>query len=612
MTTQTALRIELLPEEKTARFERMLILPPIDGKARERIMEEKIVDASVLFGSRGGFACLPRQCRFHAHNDTRELFVIEEPPSVCNVSWHTDAEPYKQIRSRLLTTPGMSLLWGESTSEFEARIRTQKRFTIALPYIVFVIAFDNGHFGHARLYFRTEALSSIDDGLLVPNLPNRYIETHLLCLTNEAKQLDLSMGLTYADLVERVCDIFWASAWSADWCHEFLNDAERMPDVASPWEWERMTEIDPNFVLSLPWREYDENLRDIVEKDVPSVRTGQIFDVLQQRVLSADHWDHVPAAFAHGDVRVSPSTSVSAGLHILHVDDRVHLDPDAFDECSGGGTFAIKWFGMPEQGSRFVGLDGIDDPILLICAHELAAGVQIVSTVAPDTIELQGIAIEPMTLIRFTDRDEWPSETNCWQHVVAARRDPSGSVLVQLHGRGTFMPISEGDAPYPGVTLAPIEEVDTKGHLVAQQVELGDGTVVHVGDRFFNVHQMVSFKIFALHALRRGEHQRCASTSRNPRKLLESSQGKINEDIVPMPVEPLTTLVVGERTISVGDMVEHIFDRAPITELTPLFPNGIVYALFERTGWFTLMENEKPAQNVRFLPTCQVEEDGSA
>lgn len=102
---------------------------------------------------------LPDDCRMAYTKDKRTVVVIEETPQVRNVMF----------------TEGLL----KTGKEKLAAVKTDQghyRFTLAFPYVYFVLVFDDGNYTYHNIYFRNKALTSTREHIYLAPLPNVFSE----------------------------------------------------------------------------------------------------------------------------------------------------------------------------------------------------------------------------------------------------------------------------------------------------------------------------------------------------------------------------------------------------------------------------------------------------
>ncbi|MFH1430000.1 MAG: hypothetical protein ABIG71_00575 [Candidatus Uhrbacteria bacterium] len=604
-----------LHPNNTAVFSRRLSLI-VDGNPEERELDRKRVAlASFESDGRDVFHILPNRCRGFRMRDGRTIVIVEDQPRTKLVRWLTDGDAYKPMRRRLCGG-GVHRLWDMTPDAFAKHIAAQQEFEIALPYLVWCYQFDGGRFTRALLYYRTAPIRSGRDELLIPNMPNRKRDNHELCITRAVRDVLPMRDLSIAEAIEFVEDEFWGSAWNADWCDEFLVDAERMPEVASPWEWARTTATVPTFPIHAPWRSADTTIEEVIDRLLnDGVRQPDLFARYCDRISVADVWDG-DAAAVHEIIPVSTAKQVVLMHHTIRVGDLVTLTVGRWDECSDGGTFPIEWFGTALKGTRYVKLVGIEDPILLIEHQRVADYASIESGEHEDITSFDGVPITIGTLCCFTDQALWPNRRNdCYYRITEARRDLDGATLVRFdreeHGYGLTV-ISDSEQLFPGVRLLPPEDLDAQGFLSARNYILGDGTELKVGDdiAYHNGRGVSEVRIRAFYGLRTGDQGRSCSTNGGALTLERfdgSPCGNILRGSLRSPVSECT---VGRQTVRINDAVRYDRSTTIVLAFSHAFPDGRQFVHLEGVGWRLFVRDGMLDPHITIIPTINISRGG--
>lgn len=186
---------------------------------------------------------LPEGTRFFRQTDESAVFVIEHKPCVRNLIFKASA-----INAGRLYKP---------------------RFRLALPYLIFipVFKFNPLRFSCMCVAYRTASLTSMDDMLYHPNLPNlgrplpggkdkpegdvRSFAEMVMC---QGYDLDLSGEDSLQGKIQQLMDHFWNSAYSAELTTMWDKMQDRCPQFFKDLNtWEEHSAADPTFVLRIPW-----------------------------------------------------------------------------------------------------------------------------------------------------------------------------------------------------------------------------------------------------------------------------------------------------------------------------------------------------------------------
>lgn len=580
----------VLEPSGSARLEVVRSVPGTDGNApHQRVISTKRTALTALFGDsyRAGPCCLPLRCRFHEIAGAYEVYVIEDEPQVRTLHWRM----WLSAQERALRDAPRRA--GEDAIAFSARVQQQDRFSLALPYVIRIYVFAAHVLDAVYCYYRNEPLRSHRDELFCPNLPNiystpEYTDPYRICLSRDARHCDARTS-SCAEVIAHVESCVWGGVWNTDLLRCFAAMADRVPEFATPWHWEAASRRDPLFVLRVPWQETGQTIASaltrFLRKDV--VRDAERYASLAARIRTAEVWDARAAASARGDERASPSRNAALQTgRALTIGDTLVLAPGAVTALRDGGTYAIEWFGYAAlNGHRLVKLAGVDAPQMLIAGYALATGVTR-GTAHAALPTVGGVTLQSGMRV-CVDANVAAYDVGMRSGIVDdAWRDPDGAVVVQCVGAVTFV-IGHGDALLDGITIEPPEEVDADGGLVQQAVTLGDGTQVHVGDRWWSRSLVGMLTVTKLLPLGR-EGRRCARCDRGVIVNLDDAFGRLHADLVRMPDAPVACAEVRGTTLRVGDVLR--VDGVPrtITALSPCFRDGAQYVQCSGTPWHIL------------------------
>ncbi|HYD93529.1 MAG TPA: hypothetical protein VEB18_03725 [Candidatus Paceibacterota bacterium] len=196
------------------------------------------------FGLTTGTEALPPGTRFlFQRPGHRRHYIIEQAPTV------------RAVR------------FGQSGYESSYRYHS-----LAFPYVVFLVIISENDFEAMYVFFRTKPLSTINDDLYIPALPNLSSSSLGVCTGTMLEGVDQPgpCGLR----VMRAIEAFWNSGFNDHWTHFLRNYNVQEPRLASLAEWERQSKKDPNFVLSVPWIPAGKTLAGHVHHLLQGTETG--------------------------------------------------------------------------------------------------------------------------------------------------------------------------------------------------------------------------------------------------------------------------------------------------------------------------------------------------
>ncbi|MBI4433200.1 hypothetical protein HY632_00350 [Candidatus Uhrbacteria bacterium] len=625
------------------REERTITLHP-DGSAsycNQRILEEpgkapvakpvkrKRVAAEALLPSRGALRVLPLHCALEPVEEGGvTVYVTQESPRTRRVQWETvgdTADSYDAMRRRLRTN-GAHHLWGESASDFAERLRTQREFVLAFPYVVQCYVFVRGWFTGVSSFYRNHPITSETDELYHANFPNQHDGRHewKFCEPKDARTQEYLCGSTNTiEVVRRANAVFWGSVWNGRLPELFLATAKQVPEVASPWEWELLSARDPGAMTRLPWMECAYSVGDFVRRCLATAQerqsTATFFDALVQRVDAADDLDAPPPSVAPL-AKVFPSTAqhLQIGDAVWQVGDAVRVAPSCVPECPAGGEFRIVWFGRKVGKRRHVQLEGVSAPVLLMDERgQCGAGLSHIPVAT--AVPMGEITIAPGMVCRMTDALLWQEWKEREYLVTAARRDAAGYVRVLLrngkHATARECMVGTQDASFSGLQWLPAEDVDASGNLRVREVTLADGTTVRVGDHLLYVRgdQVTWLTIEAVigRGYASGLRRRVRSGG-GGEYCIEGDAGGLSPEWVLLPAALPTSVRVGNRRIVALETKVVVANRMRVvTALAPVTADGRQYVQCDGgVGWVLLATQGSLAKDISFLVRCRLTKRG--
>lgn len=472
-------------EDDTATYERRIVIPRTTAQsATERMVERKRVKAEALLRT-AEQGLLPPRCRMVRTRDEVTVFVCEEPMALHTVSWNLDR--HSQFVRNLFDS-GAHRLFGESPSDFRRRVASQKTFHLAFPYVVKCYRFFGDAFTTLSLWYRREPIVSEDDVLYKTNLPNTG-DNGDVCLTDVAKDLH---GGTFIDMLAKLEAEFWGSGWNADWSETFMEYASAIPELASPWHWERASRRDPTFVMRVPWfhgitvREEVESLLSLnhVDAETPYYHEhgkGGVFSLLERRMeqaLAGRRNGHHRAESRRRAVGTVRTTRIRSGT--LRAGDTLEFTRTFSPDCITGSRRFIEWFAARDP--RLVKLEGVREPLRLIRRGRLVRSVRECASESP-AIVIGGVTLDKGAILLVTDRHAWPEFNGQYQVVARAMQGNTGEIMVHLKNKEDepWKVIGENATLFPGLSLLPAEAQTRDGYLRSRSVTLSCGTVLRVG-----------------------------------------------------------------------------------------------------------------------------------
>lgn len=200
---------------------------------------------------------LPDNCKYIRKIKNQTLIVIEESPKIRTISLSKDIT-YEIEKLKKTGKFEEYNLEDYNTNQFEEN-KQPYQFTLSFPFIVYFIHFNETmNYRDMHLFFRLHPITSLDDYLLKPCLPN-INDTYHVCLNYEYN-LNLK---TISSKVSDIIDTFWFNSFNTDYYH-FINLYENVPQVCDFFTWQHNTKIDPLFIFSTEWKSSKFNINSFI------------------------------------------------------------------------------------------------------------------------------------------------------------------------------------------------------------------------------------------------------------------------------------------------------------------------------------------------------------
>jgi hypothetical protein len=230
LLTETGTTIKGKPERRVERKVNLAKLIEKIGSENKRILS---VETPML----------PTGARFYFKKGQTEVLVIEQSPRTITVS----------------------------VNDKNKRTGTDRRgqYTVAFPYVVFVLFFLETSLINLSVFYRTTPLENISDDLFLTNLPNvsNYSYNGIMC--RACTNLD-GIGKSIAEKAEKAIKRFWESEFNSDlgvYATKVGNKLKKIDKrVSTLKNWEIASALDPFFILSVDWRFSRHTLQKVIEK----------------------------------------------------------------------------------------------------------------------------------------------------------------------------------------------------------------------------------------------------------------------------------------------------------------------------------------------------------
>ena len=186
----------------------------------------------------------PPNCRYYEKYSSGFFVVIEEPPAFRTIT--IDKCMANEIAA--LTSSGNLKKYGYEnwTKEHPSR---PYRFTLALPYVIFCLAFDNKYNCiKGRVFFRTQQISGFSDILLKAPFLN-ISDDQTICFgdrINKGPKRSIYSDVNYT------ISTFWSTEFNPDYIYNYVA-YQNIPGLCDYHTWEYYSNIDPMFIYTADW-----------------------------------------------------------------------------------------------------------------------------------------------------------------------------------------------------------------------------------------------------------------------------------------------------------------------------------------------------------------------
>lgn len=207
---------------------------------RERLIKEVHSRMTMLFNNQDRSSAkeagiLPQGTRFHIQKNDYDFLVVEQSPQTRTVS----------------------------VSNSLSKRDDKNSFNLAFPYVVFLLVFKEERLTGFFVHYRNRPLTSLDDRLCRPNLPN--MDGTNVCLGFNGHNV---IGLVAR--TEEVIGHFWNSQFNRDWRDNYELYSYRDRRLKNFSVWERNSKENPLFVLDVQWEEMF-SLRDMIVRHASNI-----------------------------------------------------------------------------------------------------------------------------------------------------------------------------------------------------------------------------------------------------------------------------------------------------------------------------------------------------
>lgn len=164
---------------------------------------------------------------------------------------------------------GVFVIADDSPQPYGSKVKSVRRW-LSFPYVYMLILFHREFLtDFVQVFYRTAPLKTLNDSLLLCNLPNvsKMGPVPFWFCTQYIGDL---RSFIWPDKIKLIIDHLWKTGfnWSSDH-HEGLSQFTAMKEldkrIASFKNWEKATKVDPNFTLKIKWKSADLTVRKAID-----------------------------------------------------------------------------------------------------------------------------------------------------------------------------------------------------------------------------------------------------------------------------------------------------------------------------------------------------------
>jgi len=269
-----------------------------------------------LFTSEYSNEILPVNTRYHSKDYNGDhIIVVEEPPAIrtikLNLPLLTEAEQL-QSSGKLEKYGFKEFLENSPIPPYNV--------TLSFPYIIYLLKMGPGGLKYLKVYFRLHPLSSIDDYLIIPFLPN--MSNSEVC-TGDIKLDEDPSKLTLSSMVDTYITAWWEYEFNSDLSGNYdLYTKDGPPELNGYLTWAYFTQYDPMFIFGINWILYENTLRDFISKlytSTPENDSSETFNKLTKTLTNSYETTSI-VKFSYTDYLVVGNNN------IISVGDEVEID----------------------------------------------------------------------------------------------------------------------------------------------------------------------------------------------------------------------------------------------------------------------------------------------
>jgi hypothetical protein len=199
---------------------------------------------------------------------TRTVVVVEQKPQVRTVSFTPD----------LLSSQNV-------LKEAHGSTENGYRFSLAFPFVYFVIVFDSGKYAYHEVYFRNKSLTSVREHIYLAPLPNVWNQ-------QDKRQRAMCMGNGFSKevleelTIARQCELVISEFWQRTFNNDLGGGGQERIDkrIRNYAEWQKHSEEDSLFILTVQWPQ-GKTIKGVIESAIEN-RQQKVVDSVDNHIRS--------------------------------------------------------------------------------------------------------------------------------------------------------------------------------------------------------------------------------------------------------------------------------------------------------------------------------------
>jgi len=344
---------------------------------------------------------IPQNCRYIEHIENGKIVVVEETPQIRTILTTIDlSNNYAE-----LTTKGVVKEYGYENffDKYKKSSGSIYKFTLAFPYLVFVIRFtNNNEFALGRVFFRKKSLLGLGELLYKAPLYNINIDQSL-CIGRDDQPVpitNISLG------IKNVIDRFWMATFNSDYIANIHEYAKTGNILANFFEWEYYTKVNPMFIYSVDLIPHQVTLNQVIKNMKGTSSNGEE--------------NSSRSLYSFASLIKAITTPIATGTVIkdpVYKQDTELLDNITSGILTNSGTIevgerfklaskeyvVVSFMGLPESGPTHIKLFNVDlkEEKIFTLTNKLKEEISksIFEYYLLESIEINGIILKPSDII---------------------------------------------------------------------------------------------------------------------------------------------------------------------------------------------------------------------